>query len=335
MTWRVLERKLAITSAGALAALATWGAGTAVAVTGDGGSGSYGPGSGANTYNATVNNTGSTSHRYDYVQAPAGISVTACAPVSGFPAGTTCTPNEAGSGTAEVNIASPGLAAGQTGVFSFTTGSPIVCGARRTAISRGGGGCPTLRGAINSTGNPTDYVLIAYDGMGFGPAPMPPSPPQPVLPPPDFATFLIGGTAIGGAYPIGFGFFGNVAATNGSADPDDWSISTTLGVLEAKFKAYVEFHHSAHNRSLGLEQPAAGPVAASAKIVTVIVGTARATVPAHTKKKLPLKLSKKGLSLITFLKTASVRITVTVRHKTGANTVFRKTVKLRARKPKK
>jgi hypothetical protein len=49
---------------------------TARAVPGDGASGTYSKGSSANTYNATIKNTGSHNHLYDYIQVPSGFTVT-------------------------------------------------------------------------------------------------------------------------------------------------------------------------------------------------------------------------------------------------------------------
>jgi hypothetical protein len=124
----------------------------AMALPGDGGSGTYAPGSGTNGYSATVKNSGTTNHLYDFVQVPSGNSVTACGVVSGFPTGTTCTVNGGGAGTAEVNIPSPGLAPNATGVFSFTTNGSL-CNPN----------CPNLTGAINSDGDPNHYVPITFD----------------------------------------------------------------------------------------------------------------------------------------------------------------------------
>lgn len=122
----------------------------AVALPGDGGSATYGPGSGTNKFVASIKNTGTTNHLYDYVKVPSGNTVTSCSVVSGFPAGTSCQVNGGGPGTAEVVIGSSGLAPNQTGTFSFVTSAPICTS----------NGCPDLTGAINSTSSPSNYVDI-------------------------------------------------------------------------------------------------------------------------------------------------------------------------------
>jgi hypothetical protein len=124
---------------------------SALALPGDGGSGTYAQGLGANSYNATVQNTGTTSQLFDYIQVPEGNGVTGCAVVSGFPGGTTCTVNGGGPRTAEVNIGPPGLAHGASGVFSFLTNTSL-CNPN----------CPNLTGAINSDGDPNHYVPIDF-----------------------------------------------------------------------------------------------------------------------------------------------------------------------------
>ena len=79
-----IVRAVAVASGLAVIALSIVVRTTAFAVSGDGGTGTYRPASAANTYIATVKNTGSTDQKFDYIQVPSSNSVTACSTVEGL-----------------------------------------------------------------------------------------------------------------------------------------------------------------------------------------------------------------------------------------------------------
>jgi hypothetical protein len=152
MSSMVLPHRRGLAAAVAFGACLVFGPSAATAAPGDAGIASYSDSSSADTYEATITNSGSTSQRYDYVKVPAGTSVTGCAIVSASKS-STCSPNGAGPGTAEAVLGSGGLPPNGKLVFSFTTNISIPCGTG-------------LEGGLNSTSDPSKYTIISFPFSG-------------------------------------------------------------------------------------------------------------------------------------------------------------------------
>jgi hypothetical protein len=150
-------------------------ASAARAASGDSVSGqSYNLGSG-NTFTITFKNSGGYSQRYDYVQVPSGVSVTAGTFTSG--AGGTFVPGGGGSAnTGEWQFSGTGLPVGGTFKGTFTTSAAFSCGTATNtrARPRGSAAGAALLLYLNSTADPSQYTAATLPYAGRCSAPTPP-----------------------------------------------------------------------------------------------------------------------------------------------------------------